>query len=125
MVCVYFGFDLVAAGYGVNVSSLKIQILLGIMKEKLGISDHVPYLVAGGKLIFILEKSQVDSGRVEKMRMEKEFEGSLEVKEIHEKRELFRGRQRIQVGIAKMSVPGDNDFSRELAHAEMLWDMIK
>lgn len=122
---VYFGLDFVALRHGVNSSTLKIQNLLELMKEKLGIFSHVPYFVAGGKLIIIIEISQMIPKRVAGLRAEREFGGFIQAREVHQERKAFRGRKSLQVGIAKMYAPVGKDYSRELAHAEVLWNMIK
>ena len=123
---VYFGFDLVATGHGVNSSTFEIQNLLGKMKEELGTSHEVPYFVAGGKLIFIMESRRSRPKETAAIQTSLEFgDCCMQVREVRQERQAFKGRKTIQVGIAKMQAPADTDYSRELAHAEVLWDMIK
>ncbi|MCK5229317.1 MAG: hypothetical protein KAR13_03575 [Desulfobulbaceae bacterium] len=122
---VYFGLDLVATGHGVNSSAFEVQNLLGKMKGKLGASHEVPYFVAGGKLIFIMESSLIMPGGMAALQTSREFGNYIHVREVRQERQAFKGRKTIQVGIAKMQAPAGTDYSRELAHAEVLWDMIK
>ncbi|MCK5193478.1 MAG: hypothetical protein KAQ71_06690 [Desulfobulbaceae bacterium] len=96
------------------------------MKGELGTSHEVPYFVAGGKLIFIMESRRSRPKGTAALQTSLEFgDCCMQVREVRQERQAFKGRKNIRVGIAKMQAPAGTDYSRELAHAEVLWDMIK
>ncbi len=122
---VYIGLDLIPIDNGVNTSRLDVQYLLGQLKENLGISHKVPYMLAGGKLFCFIEKKHIKQERISALLLHHKFDNLIQVREVHENRQSFKGRKTIQVGIAKMHASESADFSRELAHAEVLWDMVR
>ena len=122
---VYIGLDLVAMGYGVHVSGDRIQTLLGRMKKRLGVPGNVSFVTGGGKLILVAEKAEIAPGGIASLLASRDFGDFIRVRRVNRERTAFEGRRTIQVGIARMKAPEGVDFSRELAHAEVLWDMIR
>ena len=122
---VYIGLDFAAMGHGVHVSVERIQALLAGMKKDLGISEKVSYLTGGGKLILVIEKNEIPPGGIAALLASRGFGAFTRVREVNREQEAFEGRRMIQVGVAKMQAPEGEDYSRELAHAEVLWDMMR
>ena len=122
---VYLGLELAAIGSGINPFTEEIQSVLTKMKRILGISYKVPYFVAGGTLILFMDGSHIRSGGITALQASQEFGKLIRIREVSQERQSFKGRKTIQVGIAKMQASEGADYSRELAHAEVLWDMLQ
>jgi hypothetical protein len=121
---VYFGLKLAALGSRINPSTVEIQNILTRIRWILGASFKVPYFVAGGTLILSMEGSHIRPGGIAALQSSPEFGKLIRIRSLTRERQSFKGRKTIQVGIAKMRAPEGSDYSKELAHAAMLWDMI-
>jgi hypothetical protein len=122
---VYLGLELAALGSGVNPSTVEIQNVLTKIKRILEVSSNVPYFVAGGTLILFMDGRHIKPGRKAVLQASQEFGKLIRIRNVTKERQSFKGRKTIQVGIAKMQASEGADYSRELAHAEVLWDMVQ
>jgi hypothetical protein len=122
---VYLGLELAALGKGINPSTVEIQNVLTKIKRILGNSNKVPYFVAGGTLILFMDGSHIRPGGKTALQSSQEFGKLILIRDVTRERQSFKGRKTIQVGIAKMQASEGSDYSRELAHAEVLWDMVQ
>ena len=122
---VYLGLKLAALESGINPSTVEIQNLLTKIKSILGVSKKVPYFIAGGTLILFMDGSHIRPGRKAALQSSQEFGKLIHIRNVTKERQSFKGRETIQVGIAKMQASEGSDYSRELAHAEVLWDMVQ
>jgi hypothetical protein len=69
--------------------------------------------------------SHIRPGGKAALQSSQEFGKLIRIREVSRERQSFKGRKTLQVGIAKMQASEGADYSRELAHAEVLWDMVQ